>query len=166
MLVGFFRAFPCLNHSIMIVSPLCLLNPLGITLSVMSIFWTWGGARLSRRLLRDGTSRISAANLTRRAVKVGTTINLLGMFVTLLGAFVILGDLATKVLTSQGMAPFGLSGVGTAAVAAQTIQPLDILVVQANANTLLSHFASLFFVLFLTRFVDRLDPPSMEDDPR
>jgi len=132
----------------------------------MSILWTWGGARLSRRLLRPSTSRISAGNLVRRAIKVGAALNMTGMLVTLVGAFVIVGELATKVLTSQGFGPFGAAGVAAVGAAAQTVQPLDVLIVQGNFNTLLSHFSGLFFSLFLTRFVDRLDPPSTEDDPR
>ena len=35
-------------------------------------------------------------------------------------------------------------GMNAAAVSAQTLQPFDILIVQANANTLFSHFISLW----------------------
>mmetsp|Transcript_21244 Transcript_21244/g.20401 ORF Transcript_21244/g.20401 Transcript_21244/m.20401 type:complete len:279 (-) Transcript_21244:648-1484(-) len=135
----------------------------GISLSFLSILWTWGGTRLARRLVRRNLSRISAATMIRRAIKVGVTLNLMGMFVTLLGAEQIVGSLAAKVLTMQGVSPFG--NVATMAVATQTLQPLDILVVQANTNTLLSHFVSLASSLYLTRNVQKLDPPS-EDDAR
>eukprot|EP00563_Minutocellus_polymorphus_P020230 CAMPEP_0197716626 /NCGR_PEP_ID=MMETSP1434-20131217/1450_1 /TAXON_ID=265543 /ORGANISM="Minutocellus polymorphus, Strain CCMP3303" /LENGTH=297 /DNA_ID=CAMNT_0043301015 /DNA_START=13 /DNA_END=906 /DNA_ORIENTATION=- len=139
----------------------------GITISFASIFWTWGGARLSNRLLRGKTNRIQSANLLRRAITVASTLNLSGMLVTLMGTFVIIGGLATKVLTAGGLSPFGAVGAGGiaggGAVALQTVQPLDILIVQANANTLLSHFVSLFVSLFLTRYVKKLDPPSTED---
>ena len=138
----------------------------GIAISFASIFWTWGGARLSNRLLRGKTGRIASANLLRRAITVASALNLTGMLVTLLGTFVIIGSLATKVLTAGGLSPFGAmaaGGIGGGSVALQTVQPLDILIVQANANTLLSHFVSLFLSLFLTRYVKRLDPPSTED---
>ena len=138
----------------------------GIAISFASIFWTWGGARLSNRLLRGKTSRIQSANLLRRAITVASALNLSGMLITLLGTFVIIGSLATKVLTAGGLSPFGAvaaGGIGGGSVALQTVQPLDILIVQANANTLLSHFVSLFLSLFLTRYVKRLDPPSTED---
>lgn len=131
----------------------------GIVLSSMSVFWTWGGARLSRRLTRrKDTSRIEAANLLRRTIKVGATVNLLGMLVTLVGAEAIIGLLAAKVLTSQGVVT-----PSSMAAASQLLQPLDILVVQANTNTLLSHFMSLTSLLYLTRWVSRLDPPSVEE---
>jgi hypothetical protein len=63
----------------------------------------------------------------------------------------------------QGVSPFAMSAVG---VSAQTLQPIDILIVQANTNTLLSHFISLVCCLVMTRGIDKLDPPSLEDDPR
>jgi len=129
----------------------------GIVLSSISIFWTWGGARLAGRLVRrTATSRIEAANLLRRTITVGVTVNLLGMLVTLLGAEAIIGLLAAKVLTSQGV-------ITSPSMAPQLLQPLDILIVQANTNTLLSHFFSITSLLYLTRWVSRLDPPSTED---
>lgn len=80
---------------------------LGILVSFVSIFWTWGGgARLSRRLLRSATSRIQAANMVRRAIRVGVSLNLLGMMLTLLGAEQTVGYLAIKVLTAR---PWGAS---------------------------------------------------------
>lgn len=145
----------------------------GITLSILSILWTWGGARLSRRLLRNKNpknssrpyNRIDVATRIRRTVTVGAYLNILGMFITLLGAEQIVGLLAAKALTSaQGVGAFGVVGSGIGGLASQTLQPLDILVVQANTNTLLSHFASLVSFLYLTRSLRQLDPPSTEED--
>ena len=113
--------------------------------------------------------------MIRRAIVIGVTLNLLGMLVTLIGAEQIVGLLAAKVLTMQGVSPFaasfglGLGGVGGGGVGlggTQSVQPLDVLIVQANTNTLLSHFLSLVCCLILTRSVHVLDPPSVEDDER
>lgn len=50
-------------------------------------------------------------------------------------------------------------------VVSQTLQPLDLLIIQANTNTLFSHFASLVLKLFWgKRWILQLDPPSIEDD--
>lgn len=134
---------------------------LGIVISALSIIWTWGGARLSKRLKRKAsTTRINAANMLRRSVRVGVTLNLVGMLVTLLGAEQIVGGLAVKVLTLQGAL------VTNSGTIPSTLQPLDILIVQANTNTLLSHFCSLAGFLWLTNYVDKLDPPSVEGDVR
>lgn len=108
----------------------------GIAISFASIFWTWGGARLSNRLIRGKTNRIQSANLLRRAITVATALNLSGMLITLVGTFVIIGGLATKVLTAGGLSPFGAvaaGGVaGGGAISLQTVQPLDILIVQVS----------------------------------
>lgn len=159
---------------------------LGIVLSYLSIIWTYGGTRLSRRIRRSISpkkdndsnnnnvnkksilSRIKAATMIRRAIAIGSTINLIGMFVTLIGAEQIVGLLAAKVLTMQGISPFlsGGGAVGAVGLGAQSVQPLDVLIVQANTNTVLSHFLSLVCCLILTRSVHVLDPPSVEDDER
>jgi hypothetical protein len=139
---------------------LFLFVALGIVTSALSIIWTWGSARLSRRLKRKATSRVNAANMLRRSIRVGVTLNLIGMLVTLLGAEQIIGGLAIKVLTMQGAL------VATSGTMPSTLQPLDILIVQANTNTLLSHFCSLVGFLWLTNDVDKLDPPSVEGDKR
>jgi len=91
---------------------------------------------------------------------VGCTINLVGMLATLLGAEQIVGALAIKVLTQSGIQVTGYGQVPP------QLQPLDILIVQANTNTLLSHFCSLVGFLWMTRFIAKLDPPSVQGDAR
>jgi hypothetical protein len=109
--------------------------------------------------------------MIRRAIVIGTCLNLAGMLITLIGAEQIVGLLAAKVLTAQGISPFSQSfglvaGAGVGLTGVQSVQPLDVLIVQANTNTLLSHFLSLLNCLILTRSVHLLDPPSVEDDER
>jgi len=141
-----------------------LLAGSGITLSFLSIFWTWGGARLSRRVKRKNPSRVKTASMVRRLITVGSYLNIFGIIVTLIGAEQIIGLLVAKVLTMQGAFPGGgMSGVGGASLSSQTLQPIDILVVQANTNTIVSHFISLVSWLYLTRRVRELDPPTDED---
>ncbi len=152
---------------------------LGIVASSLSIIWTWGQRRLARRFVRprrrdgDGggrkspsitgitttttTSRIEAANLLRSTIKFGVSLNLFGLLTSVLGAQYIVGTLVAKSMQSF----VGLGGVG---ITSQTLQPLDVLVVQANTNVLNSHFVSLVCLLWLTRMVDLLDPPSLEED--
>lgn len=161
------------------------LSGLGLVVSATSILWTWGnGARLSRRILRTtspasssssstkGTnkppvlppSRYHVASLLRRAIKVGCTLNLLGLLIHLLAAEQIVGVLAVKVLARGGAGGFDYTVAAQSA--ATFLQPLDILVVQANTNALLSHFASLALLLSLTDRIRLLDPPSSEGDER
>lgn len=128
----------------------------GIVLSIMSIFWTWGGKRLARRFVRRSTSNVEASNLLRRVVSVGVTLNLVGITVCLLGLQYTVGTLVAKAIG-------GVTGLNSI-LAAQTLQPLDVLVVQASANILSSHFISLVCALWLTRSIDALDPPSLDED--
>jgi len=132
----------------------------GIFVSFLSTFWTWGGTRLASRVKRPETTKIAAATMMRRFVKVGVALNLVGMGLHLGGAGTIIGGLAIKVLSNtqqQGI----LIGSG-----ATMIQPLDILVVQANTNGMLSHFISLCFFLFVEGIINNLDPPSVEGNER
>jgi len=132
-----------------------------IAISFGSVFWTWATRRLSRRLLRKPTTRSQAANMLRKSISVGTYLNLIGMLLALLGAGQIIGSLAIKVLTTatNQSTIYQQGGV-------MLLQPLDILVVQANNNTLFSHFCSLVAYLFLGRSIGQLDPPSVDEDER
>jgi len=142
-----------------------MLPGLGIVASCISIIWTWGARRLSRRFVRRvSTGRVEAANLLRRVIHVGVTLNLIGLLTSVLGAQYIVGTLVAKSMSSfVGFGGgIGLGGAGLAS--SQTLQPLDVLVVQANTNVLSSHFVSLACLLWLSRQVDLLDPPSLEDE--
>jgi hypothetical protein len=161
----------------------------GIGLSILSILLTAGGTRLSRRILRaiqeaapiTTTSTTTAtktvtgnpqdahpwlhrpiqvAQSIRKVIRVGTYLNLMGMLVTLIGAEQIIGLLAARVLTTATTA----TTMGVLSSTSQVLQPLDILIVQANTNTLLSHFVSLVCTLYLTFSVHQLDPPSTDED--
>ena len=150
------------NMGLGTVAPKFVLPGLSTVLSTMSIIWTWGGKRLAKRFLRrTNTTPVEAANLLRRVIKVGATINLTGLFTSVLGAQFIIGSLVAK--SMQNVIGFG-GGISGGMVSEQTLQPLDLLVVQANTNMLTSHFISLACLLWLTRMVDKLDPPSLEDD--
>ena len=136
--------------------PNFLLAGISIALSFFSIFWTWANRRLARRLLRKPTPALQAATMLRRSIHTGVTLNLIGMLTSLISAEQIVGTLAIKVLTS---AP-ARSTVALIESTSNYLQPLDILVVQANTNTLFSHFTSLVALLYMTRFLPKLDPRS------
>jgi Protein of unknown function (DUF3611) len=148
-------------------SPKLFLSTSGLVASVLSIIWTWGnGQRLSRRIIKPDTSVIKAALLLRRAIRVGVLLNLAGLLLHLLAAEQIVGALAIKVLTMpRSTATYLLGGAGAAALEG-SLQPLDILIVQANTNSLLSHFCSLVLLLGLVDPLHKLDPPSTPEDRR
>ena len=88
-------------------------------------------------------------------------LNLLGLLTSIAGAQVIVGTLAAKSMQVFVAAGSGVVGGGGGL---QALQPLDVLIVQANTNILSSHFVSLVCLLYLTRIIDALDPPSLDDD--
>lgn len=138
--------------------PNFLLAGVSIGLSFCSIFWTWANRRLARRLLRKPTTPFQAAQMLRKSIKAGVTLNLFGMLTSLISAEQIVGALAIKVLTS---AP-ARTTVALLESSSNYLQPLDILVVQASTNTLFSHFTSLAALLFMTGLLAKLDPSNDE----
>jgi hypothetical protein len=137
-----------------------VLSTLGLVCSTISILWTWGnGTRLSRRFLIRPISRHQVQNMIRRAIQVGITLNCMGLLCHLLAAQQIIGLLAVKVLTNRS----GGGGLLLAAAldgSSHTLQPLDILIVQANTNALLSQYLSLVLLLSLmVRILPTLPEP-------
>ncbi|KAK6253508.1 hypothetical protein QUC31_015228 [Theobroma cacao] len=122
----------------------------GIVAAFISIFWSFGYIRLSEKLKRTANDPSKApprADVVK-SLKNGIVLNLLGMGAAILGMQATVGLLVAKALTSstnpyyQGISP-GYSPV----------LALDVFLVQASANTILSHFLGLVFSLELLRSV-------------
>ncbi|XP_062175826.1 protein TIC 21, chloroplastic [Alnus glutinosa] len=127
----------------------------GIAAAFISVFWSFGYIRLSdklRKTANDPSKAPSRADVVK-SLKNGIVVNLLGLGAAILGMQATVGLLVAKALTSsanpyyQGIAP-GYSPV----------LALDVFLVQASANTILSHFLGLVFSLELLRSVTL--PPS------
>eukprot|EP00741_Cyanophora_paradoxa_P005672 tig00000903_g5499.t1 len=131
---------------------------LGLGCSFLSLFWQYGYIRLAKRVRRreqelvgqqegaGGTLPVleeelqgkfeSARGEVARSLKIGLFINLVGMFLTLIGAEATIGVLMGKALAQGVVNPWG-------AAPGRFVQALDIFIVQANTNTLFSHFVGL-----------------------
>ncbi|KAK9286800.1 hypothetical protein L1049_015205 [Liquidambar formosana] len=127
----------------------------GIVAAFVSVFWSFGYIRLSdklRRTANDPSKAPPRADVVK-SLKNGIILNLLGMGAAVLGMQATVGSLVAKALTSsanpyyQGVTP-GYSPV----------LALDVFLVQASANVILSHFLGLVFSLELLRSVTL--PPS------
>lgn len=127
----------------------------GIVAGFLSVFWSFGYIRLSDRLRKTANdpSKAPPRGEVVKSLKNGITVNLLGIGAAILGMQATVGMLVAKALTTsanpyyQGIAP------GSSPVLA-----LDVFLVQASANTILSHFLGLVFSLELLRSVTV--PPS------
>ncbi|OAY39214.1 protein TIC 21, chloroplastic [Manihot esculenta] len=122
----------------------------GIVAALISVFWSFGYIRLSdklRKTVNDPSKAPPRADVVK-SLKNGIVVNLLGMGAAILGMQATVGLLVAKSLTStanpyyQGISP-GYSPV----------LALDVFLVQASANTILSHFLGLVFSLELLRSV-------------
>ncbi|KAK6916403.1 Protein of unknown function DUF3611, partial [Dillenia turbinata] len=126
----------------------------GIVAGFISVFWSFGYLRLAERLRKTANdpSKAPPRPDVVKGLRNGIVLNLVGMGASILGMLATVGLLVAKALTStnpfyQGITP------GSSPVLA-----LDVFLVQASANTILSHFLGLVFSLELLRSVTL--PPS------
>ncbi|KAI7744404.1 hypothetical protein M8C21_014304, partial [Ambrosia artemisiifolia] len=124
----------------------------GIVAGFLSVFWSFGYIRLSDRLRKTANDPSKApprADVVK-SLRNGIALNLLGMGAAILGMQATVGLLVAKALTTSAN-PYYKGG-------SSPVLALDIFLVQAGANTILSHFLGLVSSLELLRFVTV--PPS------
>ncbi|KAK9060344.1 hypothetical protein SSX86_021048 [Deinandra increscens subsp. villosa] len=122
----------------------------GIVAAFLSVFWSFGYIRLSDRLQKTANDPSKApprADVVK-SLRNGIAVNLLGMGATILGMQATVGLLVAKALTTSANPYYQGIPPGNSPVLA-----LDVFLVQASANTILSHFLGLIFSLELLRSV-------------
>lgn len=119
----------------------------GIAAGFISIFWSFGYIRLAAKLQKtiNEPSKAPPRADVVKSLKNGILLNLLGMGAAILGMLATVGLLVAKALTTS--ANPGLVAGNNPVLA------LDVFLVQASANTILSHFLGLVFSLELLRSV-------------
>jgi uncharacterized membrane protein len=123
---------------------------LGLLAVYLSAFWAFCYTRLGRRLRSRDTAKRPSPKDALQALRLGITISMAGMLVTLFGGQALIGSLLAKALAQpQGSTIFTPGNIN------QYVEAFDIFVVQANTNTLLAHFVSLAATLWLLRTVNR-----------
>ncbi|KAF9675865.1 hypothetical protein SADUNF_Sadunf09G0077900 [Salix dunnii] len=122
----------------------------GIAAAFISVFWSFGYIRLSEKLRKTANDPSKApprADVVK-SLKNGIVLNLLGMGSAILGMQATVGLLVAKALTSSANPNYQQITTGYSPVLA-----LDVFLVQAAANTILSHFLGLVFSMELLRSV-------------
>ena len=104
-----------------------------------------------RRVAQHRLGAADAARRTTDAIGMASKVSLLGMGLGLVGAEAIVGTLAARALVQGPAIVYGAGG----AAAAAPLQALDVLVVQANTNTLMSCFCGLLSTMRLRRAAER-----------
>lgn len=119
-------------------------SSLGAASAFLNAVWTWNMTRMSRRIALRKIEEGRIVPTLKRLSQISVMISLVGMAVTLFAAEQIVGTLASKVLSSQGLVP-------TLAIGTQLnqIQALDIFLVQANTNILVAHYIPLGAYIWL-----------------
>ena len=121
----------------------------GVFLAVCGLIMLGAGIYLAFRYTRIG-KQLDSSNPSNRprkqesvqVIRLGVWINLGGILVTILGAQAIIGTLVARSISSQ-------AGTTQLIDPNRFISGLDMLVVQANTNTISAHFAGLVASLFL-----------------
>lgn len=111
----------------------------GIAILGASILWNYRYTQMAKKLRSPDRPTKSQ---TIFQIRIGLIINLLGMFVTLVGAFAITGALTLRAQQGQGV--FAGSGSFNS-----IIQPLDFQIIQASFNIIFAHFVGLVASLAL-----------------
>lgn len=129
-----------------------ILAGIGVALAFISLFWTYSYTRLSiwlqeaNRTVEQASSRISGR------LRFGLVIAIIGLLVSLTGLQAIVGTLLARLL-SAGIATTPYSSYPNAAAGVvpgtAVVQPVDVLVVQACANSMMALMAALTATVWL-----------------
>lgn len=122
----------------------------GVIALAVSIFWAFRYGQIAKQLQSPTSNNRPRKSDTIQLLRLGLVVNLVGMLLTIVGAEAIAGSLLAKALAlpqaTGALLPIDPSRI---------IRPLDILVVQANTNTVAAHFAGLISSLWLLNRVNR-----------
>lgn len=120
---------------------------LGLLGLFVGAYWAFRYTRLARQLKTPDAQSRPRRGDAAQTLRIGLGINLVGMLLAILGAQAIAGSLVLKSF-EQGFAIFSGNPL-------RFITPLDLFVVQANANTIMAHFVGLIATLYLIYRVNR-----------
>jgi Protein of unknown function (DUF3611) len=135
------------------------MSSIGVLISFINCAWTWNITRLTRRVTYKTIENIKIIPTFRKYFRISVMLSLTGMFISLLGAEQIVGVLASKVLNAQGFGNTLLTSVNSQ----NSLQALDIFLVQANTNVLVAHFAPLLVFIFSQTLLPLKDSYAVEE---
>jgi hypothetical protein len=117
----------------------------GLITLMLGVYWAFRYTRLALELRAFQEGIQPKKSTVIKLLGQGLTINTVGIILTLLGVEAVVGVLIAKSLTQvEGLALYNAS---------QLIEPLDMLVIQANINII---FAQVIGIIFPFRLANRL----------
>ena len=120
-----------------------LLAALGLVAVYVGAFWAFQYTRFARKLKSSNPDLRPKPKNAAKMITTGLCISVLGMFFGLLGSGGVVGGLMLKVI-SQPPSNIAIANPTLA------VEPLDVFLVQATINTLISHFAGIVGSLWLS----------------
>ncbi len=119
----------------------------GLLFLSISTYWAFNYTRLANQLQDfDGGIRVKKSEVIQVLWR-GLFLNAVGLVLTLLGVEAIVGTLIAKSLTQvEGLAIYNSS---------QLIEPLDLIVVQANINTIIAQSVGILLAAWLISRIGR-----------
>ncbi|WP_250121556.1 DUF3611 family protein [Chroococcidiopsis sp. CCMEE 29] len=122
----------------------------GVIGLLVSIYWAFRYTRIAKQLQSANPVNRPRKADTVQLLRLGIIVNLIGMLLTIVGAEAIAGTLLAKTLTLPQA-----TGAVLQIDPSRLIRSLDMLVVQANTNTIAAHFGGLVASLWLLNRVSR-----------
>ena len=121
----------------------------GVAAGFFSTYWTFGYVQLSKKIRRSMKNLANAPKKSGvdRNLSIGITGNIVGLGTTLLGMQAVVGFLVAKTLANATANPFLSGGAGSW----NPVLALDVFLVQAATNCLLSHFMSMCMNMWLQK---------------
>ena len=119
-----------------------------VTLGV-SVYLSFRYTRLGNQLQSSNPNNRPRKIETVQVVRLGVIVNLVGILLTLLGAQAIVGTFTARVISQPQLAFYAQQGNQS------IISGLEMLVIQANTNTVTAHFAGLVSSLWLFNRVNK-----------
>lgn len=115
----------------------------GVTVLAIAIIICFRYRKLGRLIQNPDPSKRPKRSDTLQMLKTALCLNIGGMLMSILGAQTLAGLVLVKSLNiSQGTVNLG-------STSNQFVTPVDLLIIQANTNTILAHFTGIVFALWL-----------------
>ena len=121
---------------------------LGIVLLAIAVFISFRYGRIGKKILKRDPAQRPKKSDTLQLIRIGLILNLVGMLFAIAGAQALVGLSLSK---SLEVAP---GSIGSPSVQ-RFVTSFDILIIQANTNTIAAHFAGIVTSLLLLNRIAR-----------
>ncbi|NJK99625.1 MAG: DUF3611 family protein [Spirulinaceae cyanobacterium SM2_1_0] len=121
---------------------------LGLIVLVVAMYFAWRYMAISRLLRSPNPAQRPSKPDTLQVIRLGLTVNMVGMLIAIIGAETIAGIVLAK---SLSLPPNAISAEDLS----RFVNSLDLLIVQANTNSIAAHFAGIVSSLVLLDRITR-----------